>query len=281
MKSRARSFFDLFNQAMVRRGPRKILYSRVMPYAALQLDTSVPEPIRIYVSDRVDPFLRDVRWMLTAPGEPGGPELNWSIAVVLFTVVGGLSRVFYNEVTGDSDSFKAVAARMALRSNSGIAGAVFADTLYDVYRNGLIHSSGIHVDRDSPKDPWSFSAMRERYVVARWRQGDPRTEAELQAMDSSIQPEGLPPILIVDDIKVRLDVDALYCGARRTAIDLANDPTRRASALRFLTPWATYSVDRGSRSTTSQTPAVVLNRGFTAVDSTAGPVTSTPPPEFK
>jgi hypothetical protein len=259
----------------------KNLYPRVMPYAALQLGTSVPEPIRIYVSDRVDPFLRDVRWMLTAPGEPGGPELNWSIAVVLFTVVGGLSRVFYNELTRDTDSFKAVATRMALRSNSGLAEAMFADTLYDVYRNGLIHSSGIHVDRESPKDPWSFSAMRERYVVARWRQGTPRTEAELQAMDSSVQPEALPPILTVDGSKVRLGVDALYCGVRRTAIDLANDPTRRASALQFLTPWATYDVNRGSRSTTSQTPAVVFNRGFTAVDSTAGPMTSTLPPKIE
>lgn len=48
-----------------------------MPYAPIPLDSSaVPDSIRYFVGNRVEPYLRDVRLMLTAPPTHDAPALT-------------------------------------------------------------------------------------------------------------------------------------------------------------------------------------------------------------
>src|SRR5688572_21876246 len=167
-----------------------------MPYAPILLnDALVPEPIRDFVGNRVEPYLRDVRVMLQALSGIGEPQLNLSIALMLCACIGGLGRIFYNEETGDGDSFRKAAARYPTADEPADAirdGAAFGDELYTAYRCELVHSFGLHMDRPTRKDRWSITDSEERYVVARWH-GLPRSEADLGALDAPTgRPGGLP-----------------------------------------------------------------------------------------
>jgi len=107
-------------------------------------------------------------------------------------------------------------------------GLQFAKELYDAYRCELVHSLGLHMDRPNRNSRWSITDVEERYVVAR-RPGLPRTAADLAALDATMgRPAGLPATLSRTEKKVRLDVDALYCGVRRLVRILAMDESRHA-----------------------------------------------------
>jgi hypothetical protein len=251
-------------------------------YLPIELDPAiVPESICCFVADRVEPYLRDVRWMLTAPSSPFGPALNLSIASVLCSVVGGLAVVFHNEIPGDGASFKRTAGHYPLQDEPH--GAIkdpdeFGVELYEVFRCSLVHSLGLHMERPGNRASWSIVDVKERYVVARSRTL-PLSEQQLAEMDlPSGRPGGLLPTLerIVDTVpKVRLDADALYWGVRRLVRTLAMDQARQAIAVKVLAPWfeAFTTPHRTSMATASTTAPTIVTSSY-AMDATLGAATS-------
>jgi hypothetical protein len=221
-----------------------------MPYARIDLDQA-PESIRLFVAKRVEPYLRDVRVMLTAPlpdvsrtpKDPPEPALNMSIATVLCGVIGGLARVFYNEFPLDSESFQETAKRYPMEDEPTDAVPIsdFANDLYDVYRCSLVHSLGLHMeDRGAVVKGRRRRVVvhaAERYVVARFNP-PPLSESQLVELDRpSGRLAGLQATMKKDQGKVRLEVDALYCGVRRLVRVIATDPKRQAIAVPVLQPW--------------------------------------------
>lgn len=262
-----------------------------MAYRQIDLGHSVPEPIRLFVGDRVEPYLRDIRWMLTAPtaAEPTGPCLNMSIASMLCAVIGGLGRIFYNDKAGDGECFRAAAKRYPLQDEppGGVTDPqLFARELYKAYRCGLVHSFGLHMKQS--KVGWKIRDAKERYVVAR-RRVLPVEERELVEMDLPTgQPNGVGATLTrhgAPDAKVRLEVDALYVGVRRLVVILASDSGLQRTAVGALAPWyralRTPMIEYSS--TVSSVPLVqtyILPRpqvSHLAMDSTLGAVSISSP----
>lgn len=246
-----------------------------MPYAAIELDPAeVPESIRYFVGNRVEPYLRDVRVMLQAPSGPAEPQLNMSIAIVLCAAIGGLGRIFFNEQVRDDESFSRAAERYPLvdePANAIVDPKRFAETLYDVYRCELVHSFGLHLERPNSNSRWSIATIPDRYVVARWP-GLPRSESDLAALDAPTgRAPGLPATLADSGSKIRLDVDALYCGVRRLVRILATDASRQAIAVPVLRPWfeALQTPARESSATESSAGPTFYTTGH-ALDATTG-----------
>lgn len=252
-----------------------------MSYAPIELDPgTVPESIRFFVPDRVEPYLRDVRVMLEAPSAADRPGFNMSIAVVLCGVIGGLSRVFYNDLPKDGESFRAVAQRYPMEDEPARAFhnlQSFANELYGVYRCGLVHSLGLHMERADPRrwdSPWTIADVGERYVVAR-SPSLPLDERQLAELDAAVgRPPWLYPILARVDSKIRLDVDALYWGVRRIVRSLSHDPPRQIVATAVLEDWhaAIRTPHRTVQMTSSGTPVVTTSAY--AMDATLGATAS-------
>lgn len=251
-------------------------------YQPIELDpVRVPEAIRVFVGARVEPYLRDVRWMMAA--SPPGPTLNWSIASMLCSVIGGLAVVFHNDITADNKSFKATASLYPLHDEPPAAirdPTQFGEELYDVFRCTLVHNLGLHMDRASNKDRWSIVDVKERYVVARTRVL-PLSEQQLRELD---EPSGRPGWLAstlerqnpehAAPTKIRLDADALYWGVRRVVRTLATDPVRQAIAAKVLEQWfqAYQTPHRTLLETASSTPPQIVTSHF-AMDATLGATT--------
>ncbi len=215
-----------------------------MTYTPIEVGPDVPEPVRLFIVRRVEPLLRDIRLMLTAPGHPH-PGLNLSIATVLFSVIGGLARVFFNHIIEDGRSFKAVAQRYPMSDEPADAirsRKIFADTLYGMYRCNLVHSLGLNMVRrirvvkgKKRRGRWTIVTAPDRYVVARSLLSSPAQLDEIERL--TCRPPTLKATLKREDGKVRLDVDALYRGVRLLVHGLAREPMRQRIAERLLKEW--------------------------------------------
>ncbi|MEJ1966518.1 MAG: hypothetical protein WDO56_35250 [Gammaproteobacteria bacterium] len=214
-----------------------------------------------------------------------------SIATVLFSVIGGLARVFFNHTSEDGKSFKAAAQRYPMEDEP--SGAIrtrrsFADTLYGMYRCNLIHSLGLNMARRTRmvrgkkrKGRWMIVSSAERYVVARSLFNNP---AQLDALERPTgRPAELPATLKRENGKIRLDVDALYCGVRRLVRAIAHDPVRQRIGERVLREWviAETAADaaRASQLATQSgaTPELVHFSSRQSIEETLGAVTAEAP----
>ena len=68
-----------------------------MAYTPLVLDPSTPEPIQAFVAERIEPLLRQVRALLALPVTPEAAGVELVVAPALFSVLGGLSQVFFKD----------------------------------------------------------------------------------------------------------------------------------------------------------------------------------------
>lgn len=216
-----------------------------MTRASIPLPTDVPEAIRTLVVERIEPVLGDVRTLLAMPRTPGPSSFVAATVPAMFSLLAGLSRVFFHATGGDRPAFAAVAERYPLADEPAHAvkdSKVFVDGLYAHYQAALVSGLGLHLKRDSRYEPWRFSLLRLAGQDRRLEVDRVRTllggEALVQALDApSGWPVGVGPTLSLTDGALRLEVDALYVGLRRLTAVLAADPQLQEGATTVLEPW--------------------------------------------
>jgi hypothetical protein len=247
----------------------------------IALADDVPEPVRAFVAERVEPVFADVGRLLGLPRSADGRGFEAATVPALFSVVGGLSRVFFHTVTGERASFAAVAERYPTGDEPAHAvkdPKLFAEALYLHYQASLVHGLGLSMKRDSRYEPWRLApvklAGRElRLSVERLR--------SLLAGDSLLAglavptgwPGGVGPTLSLTTDALRLEVDALYCGLRRLVRSLSEDPALRAGALAVLEPWYADVLRRDAERAAAILDAPVPARSGSSASSAAGGVT--------
>jgi hypothetical protein len=243
-------------------------------YRPIDLDLQkVPRSIEALVRERIEPNLKDVRKMLESPGGEE-PAFNFSIAAVLCSIIGGLSRVFYRAIVWDRDAFPAAASHYPLQDEPAEAirdPKQFGRDLYHVYRCNLVHSLGLAVDKSHDKKRWQVISLPAVTKVTR-HQPLPLTNQQLSELETLDRPKWVEPTLSHIDGVVRLNADALYWGVRGLVKILAEDSALRAEAESFLAPWHLARIDvTPSQAVMSSAPVSVQT---TAVHATVGSITA-------
>jgi hypothetical protein len=244
-------------------------------YQPIELDPRMPGSIESLVRERIEPNLRDVRKMLESSGGME-PAFNFSIAAVLCSIIGGLSRVFYCIKTWDSDAFPAAASHYQLKDEPAEAirdSKQFGRDLYHVYRCNLVHSLGLAVDKSPDKTRWQIITLPSVTKVTR-HEPLPLSPQQLRELEDTQRPKWLKPTLSAVDGVVRLNADALYWGVRVLVKTLAEDVTLRAGAESFLAPWYQPRIDLApSQAVMSSAPVTMQTIGREALHSTVGAAT--------
>jgi len=244
----------------------------------LPLDPSIPAAVRELVRERIAPYLRDVCFMLQFPQEPGQPGFNYSGALVLFAVIGGLSRVIFSETIGDQKSFLEVARRYPLDGEPPESirdPDKFAACLYEVYRCNLVHSLGLNLEL--PKGKGNMRTIVNLPVATKVSRQHPlpRTDAQLnQLNDVANRPSWLGPTLATPEGKLLLNIDALYWGVRRLVKTLAEDVVLSEKAEIWLKPWHSPPVPIEPKPTEVGSGSPVYYHSTQSLSATLGPITS-------
>ena len=218
-----------------------------MPYTPLVLDPTVPDSVQAFVAERVEPLLRQVRALLALPVSPDAAGVERVAAPALFSVLGGLSQVFFNSQSSEKLSFLAIAERYPTGHEPGNAikdAKRFADLLYVHHRASLVHGLGLNLLRDSRYEAWRVAPLAidgkpMRLQLSRTR-ALPVTENFVAALESpagGVAGAGATLSFAVEGL--RLELDAFYCGVRRLTRRLAEDVTLQPGAVRVLQPWFT------------------------------------------
>ncbi len=245
-----------------------------MPYEPINLDQiEIPESVRMLVAKRIDPVLRDVRTMLAFPRELGEVGFNLTATPALFSIIGGLSRVFFSNVKGDRESFPMVAERYPLSEEPQRAirdAQRFSTELYKTYRNSLIHSFGLSVKWSNDNNRYHVETMENVPKIVRHSLAPPEKQLD-ELENASGRPDWLEPTLAERDNVVRLCPDALYWGVRRLVRLLAEDDGLHDSAMSLLAPWAAHVLDE-QRETRAPYPEASSPHSAQEVLATATPV---------
>ena len=129
-----------------------------MAYVQLALSNSLPDSVRTVIQMGVEPFLRDVHWMLaTHIGESteSGPgrQLQFPIALMLLSTVAGVSEKLLHvpEKCRSGQRFKKCLKSYFpwdIDPPTGASPECAAMILYEFFRNPLTHRLGFHTDSD-------------------------------------------------------------------------------------------------------------------------------------
>lgn len=245
-----------------------------MSSAPIPLSQDVPEPIRALVVERIEPALADVRLLLALPRVPGAASFSAAAVPAMFSVIAGLSRVFFHSTVGDRPAFAAVAERYPLADEPAHAikePKAFVEGLYAHYQASLVHGLGLALKRDTRYEPWRHSPLRMAgrdlgLTVDRVRTMQ-AGEALVQALDSPTGwPVGVGPTLSLTTGSLRLEVDALYCGLRRLVLALASDRALWGGAVALLEPWHAAALQGEA-----ETVATILTEPAVARPASLGP----------
>lgn len=215
-----------------------------MPYRPIELDPpKVPESLRVFVAERVDPMLHDIHAALTFP--PSGqqhPGFNLTGAMAALSVLGGLGTIFQSGVTDNCVRFKWVAKRChPLDGGLGLPDIRnYGSTLYKNYRNTLEHNFGLSLKVENGvyvPDKLDVPSKVERAL------GRGLQAAELAEIEADeAWPSWLPASLMRrgnQDSRWILTVDALYAVARRVVKALAEEPSLHTGAQKTIADWWT------------------------------------------
>jgi hypothetical protein len=228
-----------------------------MPYTPITLDSSVPDDIRMFVELRVEMWLRDVRAMLEHPKGPNDVGFNFTAAIALFAILGGMSRLTHSGIRGDGKAFKKIARRLHVMEKQ--AGRVksadtFAKHLYGLFRGNLVHSLGLETawkksvhkvvgkkvkgKRKAKPGRWTL-ALRKGDKVARFKAVF--TDAQLMELENAADwaTRLKSPILKRDGRRYLLAIEPLYFAARQLVREVFEDPAPRAAIRRLIKPWVT------------------------------------------
>ncbi len=200
-------------------------------------------------------MLRDVRAMLEHPKSPGDVGFNFTAAIALFAILGGMSRLAHSGIKPDGKAFKKIARRLhAMEKKAGHVKSAdtFAKHVYGLFRGNLIHSLGLETawKKSTPKangkkgkrkpksGRWAL-ALRKGDKVARFR--EVFTDEQLMELESA--PDWATrlkaPILKRDAHRYLLAIEPLYFATRQLVREVFEDPGPRAAIRRLIKPWVT------------------------------------------
>jgi hypothetical protein len=224
-----------------------------MPYTPITLDPSVPDDVRLFVEQRVEMWLRDVRAMLEHPKHPEDVGFNFTAAIALFAILGGVSRVAHSSQRQDGKAFKKMARRLhAMEKQTGHlkSADIFGKHLYGLFRGNLVHSLGLETawKKSTPKATtkkrkrkgtpgrWTL-ALRKGDKVARFREvfTDEQLMELEQAPDWATRLKA--PILKRDGRRYLLAIEPLYIATRHLVREVFEDGKPRAAIRKLIKPW--------------------------------------------
>lgn len=203
-----------------------------MAYVPLALSDSLRVSVRMVIEKGVEPLLQDAHWMLgTVVGKPTDTapprQLQHPIALVLLSTVAGVSEKLLQmqKKAGLGKRFKECLNRYFpwdIYPPEGESPEKATKILYQVFRNPLVHSLGLHKGRDS---------------VVRIGQVFPGTDdAENRVEELERYPEklGSRPCLVVTPEKRDLWLEPFYLGVRKLVERWSCDDTQVLLAAKAL-----------------------------------------------
>lgn len=216
-----------------------------MSDAPIHLDSAVPEPLRAFIVERIEPVFDDVRRLLALPRVAGSRASEAVTLPALFSVMGGLSRVFFSAATGDRQGFLSAAELYPTDAEPAHAikdPRAFAEALHAHYQASLVHGLGLHMKRDGRYEPWRLAPLRFAGRDLRLRVERLQALTSGDALLAGLEAAhgwmaGVGPTLSLTSEGLRLEVDAFYCGLRRLVPKLAHDAALAAGAAAVLAPW--------------------------------------------
>ncbi len=183
-----------------------------MAYVELDFPNSLPDSVHTVIRKGVEPLLQDVHWMLaTAIGEPTDTapprQLNLPIALMLLATVAGVSTLHApkpKKRTGEH--FKKCLIEYFpwdIDPPRGVSCDEAAKILYDVFRNPLVHSLGLHKSSD------------QAVAIGMAFPGADDAERRVEKLERLTEKPSSEPCLIVTPERQVLWVDTFYWGVRK------------------------------------------------------------------
>lgn len=204
-----------------------------MSYQALEFSPEPTQRVRNLIRRLEDHYFRDVHAMLRlpAPALDITPGCNFAIAQVLASVVSGVSVTLYAHSGSKGQRFRNLLINYYPWSEEPIPernDAEHARVIYALFRNPLTHDLGLDLERRKRTQ----KVVIKRLTTDNGRLG--HTEVGVEALESSERPDGLSPVLRVQEDRVVLLAEAFYWGVRKLLLKLTADATRVAAAEEFL-----------------------------------------------
>jgi hypothetical protein len=191
-----------------------------MAYVELDLPDTIPVSVNSVIRGGVEPLLQDVHWMLaTVIAEPTdtGPrrQLQVPIAHVLLATVSGISaKLLHPPSKYSGKQFQECLTRFFpwdIDPPIGVSNEEAAKTLYEVFRNPLVHSLGLN-GAGAP-------AVKIGHVLRGTDDAENRVE-ELERL--AVKPYANPSLVVTPERRV-LWLDPFYWGVRKLVERWARD----------------------------------------------------------
>jgi hypothetical protein len=188
-----------------------------MAYTPLQTAADMPQDVRAIITDYVDAVLADVHDMLRHPIPMADLHSGYNIsaAIVLLSLVGGVSRVLYDPTRHKKagKAFKGCLEEFFPWDEEPahpnvLKGAAAASVLWDEYRNPLEHELALPPDKKTPA---------QRIAVAK---ESGMAEDRIESLENLGRRPPLLPTVETHDFGTSIFVGGLYWGIRRMIIGL-------------------------------------------------------------
>jgi hypothetical protein len=202
-----------------------------MAYVELNLSNTIPDSVRTIIRRGVEPLLQDVHWMLAAIiAEPTDTaprrQLQVPVAHVLLATVAGVSaKLLHAPGKNTGARFKECVSRFFpwdIDPPVGTSNDEAAKTLYEVFRNPLVHSLGLN-GAGAP-------VVKIGQVFRATTDAEGRVE-ELERL--TVKPYSTPCLVVTPKERV-LWLDPFYWGVRKLVERWARDADEVSHASRKL-----------------------------------------------
>lgn len=198
----------------------------MIAYTPLQLPASLPPELEVIIRHAIeDPYLFDIHRLLSfgdTDAHPTRQQLQISIAVLLLSVVSGVSSTIYAKYDGSPrKQFVGVLCDWYpwdLDAPEGVGSKGAAEILYDVFRNPLVHRLGLRRKR--------CRAIK----IGRIHPGASR----VTEMEQLTERPGSEPSLVVRHDTIVFWLDNFYWGVRRMIEGMAADSNQCSRAVQWL-----------------------------------------------
>lgn len=205
-----------------------------MPFNRLTIPSIPPRAWKFI--HRAEDLLADVHTMLRLPilEQKLSAELTFSVEIVLFAVISGISVTIYPRggAKTDGDRFKELLSKFYPWNKvppSGLKISEAADILYKAFRCPIVHDMGTFVPRRKDGRPYASSVKIEKF--------SDNDESRIEALERSLDHPGwMGPTIEYrpgEDLLL-LRVDSLYWGVRKMIERLTEDSEIMKGAAKYL-----------------------------------------------